>query len=105
MTWKPGVSGNPSGRPRVAAEVRELAREHTTTAVAKLVELLQSSDPWVALASAQQLLDRGYGKPAAAVSIDAQLNSPAAAVPRIEAGMSAVEAAEIYARMIERQRN
>ena len=31
--FKPGQSGNPGGRPKGFAEVRELAREHTVAAI------------------------------------------------------------------------
>ena len=31
--FKKGQSGNPGGRPKVAAEVKELAREHTGKAI------------------------------------------------------------------------
>jgi len=39
-----GVSGNPGGRPRELADVKALAREHTTEAIETLVELMQRQD-------------------------------------------------------------
>ena len=64
--FQKGVSGNPSGTSKAVAELRALARAHTTEAFGKLVELLQSSDPRVALLAAKEILDRGFGRPAPA---------------------------------------
>jgi hypothetical protein len=63
--FRPGQSGNPGGRPRVIAEVRELAREHTETALATLAEISENKklSPSARVAAATALLDRGYGKP------------------------------------------
>jgi hypothetical protein len=67
---KPGHTANPSGRPRVVAELRDLARAHTPDALKRLVELLQSRNEQTALAAARELLDRGYGKPVQSVEKD-----------------------------------
>jgi hypothetical protein len=61
-TFEPGKSGNPTGRPKVVAEVRDLARAHTTRAIDRLVELMESEDGRIAVAASKELLDRGYGK-------------------------------------------
>jgi hypothetical protein len=68
-TFAPGQSGNPGGRPKEAAEVKALAREHGAEAIAKLVLLLRDDDKRTALAAAQALLDRGYGKPGQSVEL------------------------------------
>jgi hypothetical protein len=61
--WKPGQSGNPAGRPKVAGEVRALARQYGPEAIAKLVTLMRGSDDErVQLAAARELLNRGYGR-------------------------------------------
>lgn len=58
--FKPGVSGNPGGRPKgVAAK----AREHTGRAIEVLVEALEDKDARMRLQAAKELLDRGYGRP------------------------------------------
>jgi hypothetical protein len=63
--FQKGQSGNPGGRPKVVAEVRELAREHTSKAVETLVSIMtnQKAAPAARVSAANALLDRGYGKP------------------------------------------
>lgn len=43
-----------------------MAREHSVAAINRIVALQGSADERVALAAAQALLDRAYGKPAQA---------------------------------------
>lgn len=62
--FKPGQSGNPGGRPKENAEVKALAREHTETAIQTLVHYCkQRKDAGAAVRAAQELLNRGWGKP------------------------------------------
>lgn len=64
--WLPGgPSPNPKGRPVVLAELRKLARQHTTMAMDRLVEIIQDDKQLGAtrVAAISLLLDRGYGKP------------------------------------------
>lgn len=65
--WGPGQSGNPGGRPKVAAEVRDLAREHGSRAIDRLVALMKSQNQSVALRAAEAILDRGFGRPMQAI--------------------------------------
>jgi DNA-binding response OmpR family regulator len=59
-----GMSGNPGGRPKVIAEVRDLARQHTRKAIGTLVKVMQSGESDSArVAAANALLDRGFGRP------------------------------------------
>jgi len=64
MRYQKGQSGNPGGRPKVVAEVRELAQSHCRAAVERLVELMADPDGRIAVAACNALLDRGMGKPA-----------------------------------------
>jgi Family of unknown function (DUF5681) len=65
MPFKKGKSGNPGGRPKVVAEVKELARAHTREAIETLVSIMTNSKAAAAarVSAANALLDRGYGKP------------------------------------------
>ena len=74
MPFRKGQSGNPGGRPKILADVRELARAHTDTALNALVEIVENkkSPPAARVAAANSLLDRGYGKPEA--KIDASIS-------------------------------
>jgi hypothetical protein len=63
--FQKGQSGNPGGRPKVVAKVRELARDHTSKAVETLVSIMTNTKaaPAARVSAANSLLDRGYGKP------------------------------------------
>jgi hypothetical protein len=61
----------PSVRPDIKQELRELAREHTDTALGTLVRICKMSDSDTArVAAASALLDRGYGKPGQQTNLD-----------------------------------
>lgn len=68
--FEKGRSGNPGGRPKEVAEVRDLAREHTTQAIETLVRWMQSDNAKASVAAANVLLDRGWGKPSQPISGD-----------------------------------
>lgn len=70
MPWVKGQSGNPSGKPKEDAAVREakeLARAKSPDAVLKLIALMDSADEKVSLAACNSVLDRGLGKPVQAI--------------------------------------
>ena len=60
--WRPGESGNPGGRPKVAAEIRDLAREYGAKAIERLVALMHSKNESVAVRAVEAILDRAYGR-------------------------------------------
>ncbi len=61
--FKPGVSGNPNGRPKKAQQIVEKAQDNAEKALKALIDLMGSDDERVKLAAAMAILDRGLGKP------------------------------------------
>jgi hypothetical protein len=63
----PGFTPNPSGRPKVVGEIKQLARQHAPGAFKRICELVDSEDERTALAAAQEILNRAYGRPVQAI--------------------------------------
>lgn len=75
--FRKGQSGNPTGRPKIIAEVRDLARAHTEDAIKALVRIVTSGESEAArVSAAQALLDRGWGKPSQSIDIGGQQDNP-----------------------------
>ncbi|MGH7082017.1 MAG: DUF5681 domain-containing protein [Acetobacteraceae bacterium] len=59
-----GQSGNPDGRPPQDVTIRALARLHTESAVATLIDIAEyGASENARVAAAIALLDRGWGRP------------------------------------------
>jgi hypothetical protein len=68
--FAPGISGNPGGRPKLPAEMREIFQSRGPEAAEILVKHLRASDPRVSVAAAREILDRAYGKPVQSINVD-----------------------------------
>ena len=65
MPFVKGKSGNPGGRQKADFTIQSIARKHCPAAIARLVAILNDDSVAASaqVASANALLDRGYGKP------------------------------------------
>jgi hypothetical protein len=61
--WKPGQSGNPTGRTAAYGEAMRICREASPEAARKMVALMDSEDPRVAYMATNTVLERAWGKP------------------------------------------
>lgn len=66
--FKKGKSGNPSGRPKSDADIQALARTHTVAAIERLVAWMMTDNPKASVSASVAILDRGWGRPAQAVT-------------------------------------
>jgi hypothetical protein len=64
-----GQSGNPGGRAKMPAEVRDMLTAKAKDAVETCIKHLKDGDPRVSLKAAELLLDRAYRKPTPASEV------------------------------------
>ena len=76
MPFEPGQSGNPSGRSKKSNAAAGKCREHTDKAIAVLIKSLASEKEDVALKAAEQILNRGWGKPQEYVEVSGDEENP-----------------------------
>ena len=61
--FQPGHSGNPGGRPKIERQIVELCRGSAAEAIETLLSVMRAGKPAEALAAANAILDRAFGKP------------------------------------------
>lgn len=88
--WLRGSSPNPGGRPKREAEIREAFQDLGAEAVERIRQLMRSTVEQVAVAACRLALERGYGKPAQQLTVEAKQPQ---APPTIT---TAAEAAALY---------
>jgi hypothetical protein len=74
--WKKGESGNPGGRPKEVAEVRDLARQHTVLAIETLLKWAKSDNARASVQACNVLLDRGWGKAPQSMEVTGKDGAP-----------------------------
>ncbi len=67
--FKKGESGNPGGRRKLPAEMREMFQAKAPEAFEVLCKHLHASDPRVSVSAATQILDRAYGRPVQSIDV------------------------------------
>jgi hypothetical protein len=72
--FQKGKSGNPAGRPKIPAELREMARAASPQALQALIEVMadKAAPQSARVSAANSILDRGYGKPAQPIDGDGE---------------------------------
>ena len=76
--FRPGISGNPGGRPKMPEEFRQLARENSIPALQVVVNILKNpaSANKDRLKAAEIILDRAWGKPVQGVEMSGRDGGP-----------------------------
>ena len=67
--FAPGWSGNPTGRPKLPAEMKEMFQTKAPEAFEVLCKHLHAADPRVSVSAATQILDRAYGRPVQSIDV------------------------------------
>jgi hypothetical protein len=76
--WKPGQSGNPSGRPKKSRELEEAIQkalenpDGTNFAVKSAMQIARDGDPREVLEALKLLMAYGYGRPKQRVEADVE---------------------------------
>lgn len=93
-SFKPGQSGNPKGRPKEVAHVKELAREYTQEAVQTLASIMKdgAAPPAARVKASETLLDRAWGKAETTANVNVNKNVRDLSTAEILAALAATGA-------------
>ena len=83
MPFRPGVSGNPGGRPKALRDIRERAREYSEETVARLVAWVRSDNPRASVAACSLLLSYAWGKPPQSMEVSGPNGGPITQIQEI----------------------
>lgn len=70
--WEPGVSGNPSGRPKTPEGAKAEMKDAAFAAVLELIRIAKDKKNKKQLQAIEDLLDRVYGKPNQPIDVDGE---------------------------------
>ena len=91
--FRKGQSGNPTGRPKVPAEIQTAARAHSLTAIQTLANICTSgTDENARIKAAEALLNRAWGKPVESHEVTGANGGPLTS-QSVPVGMAALRAA------------
>ncbi len=68
--FRPGASGNPTGKSKDSLDVAAIARRHGREALETLLHIMRTGQDKHRVVAAQAVLDRGFGKPKLSVEGD-----------------------------------
>lgn len=80
--FKPGQSGNPSGKPKTDKALVAQWKKMGARAMEIIAELSETGDKKTRLEAAKYLADRAYGKPGQSVELSGKDGGPLVAVIR-----------------------
>jgi hypothetical protein len=101
MPFRPGVSGNPGGRPKALRDIRESAREYTDETIARLVVWARSDNARASVAACSLLLSYGWGKPPQAMEVSGPNGAPITQIQQII--VDPADAVTRLAQLVERE--